>query len=252
MVFGEEYARAYDLLYQDKDYEKECDFIEETFRKYDYKPESILDLGCGTGNHAIILAKRGYKITGVDRAASMLEIAKRKAQDADLNIKFVEGDITKIAFERKFDAVISMFAVMSYQVTNVAVAAVCKMAKEALVPGGMFIFDCWHGSAVIADKPTNKIKEVDAGNGEKVIRFTEPEMDFIHNLVNVRFRLQQDNGGEVRETLETHSMRFFFPQDIKQYMETAGFGKIELYPFLDLHRPLSDGDWNMTVVGCSI
>ncbi len=160
-VFGDEYTRAYDSLYKDKNYEKECDFIEETFKKYGYRPESILDLGCGTGNHALILAQRGYKVTGVDRSAPMLENAKRKAQDAALNIKFVEGDIANIALDGKFDAVISMFAVMSYQTTNADVAAVCKNANKALVSGGVFIFDCWHGSAVIADKPGIRIKEMD-------------------------------------------------------------------------------------------
>jgi SAM-dependent methyltransferase len=248
-VFGEEYARSYDLLYRDKNYEKECDFIEETFKRNNYLPKSILDLGCGTGNHALVLAKRGYKVTGIDRSAQMLAIARRKAQDAGLDINFIEGNITNAEFEGKFDAVISMFAVMSYMPANEDVAAVCKIANNVLVPGGIFIFDCWHGSAVIADKPGVRIKEMDAGDGEKVIRFTEPEIDFIHHLVKVNFRIWHVKDGKILETRETHPMRFFFPQEIRYYMEIAGFNKTELYPFLDSGRALTEKDWNMSVVG---
>jgi len=76
-VFGQAYADQYDLLYHDKDYEAECDLLEEVFRRYGQEPiKSILDLGCGTGNHAILLARRGYRVTGVDLSADMLAHAR--------------------------------------------------------------------------------------------------------------------------------------------------------------------------------
>jgi SAM-dependent methyltransferase len=101
MVFREEYSGVYDALYQDKGYEKECDYIEALFKKYDYRPTTILDLGCGTGGHALILSKRGYKVSGVDRSASMLDIAKKKARDQRSEIEFIQGDITRISVNKK-------------------------------------------------------------------------------------------------------------------------------------------------------
>ncbi|KKO20367.1 MAG: class I SAM-dependent methyltransferase [Candidatus Brocadia sp.] len=249
MVFKEKYANAYDDLYQDKDYEKECDFIEAIFKKFDYKPTTILDLGCGTGGHALILSKRGYKVTGIDRSEYMLEIAKSKAHAADIAIEYVEGDITSINLNRKFDAVVSMFAVMSYQTTNAAIAAVCKLAKDCLVPGGLFMFDCWHGPAVLTDKPTPRIKEVNSGKGEKVIRFTEPQLDIISHIVKVTFKVWNVKNNELSEANETHPMRFLFPQEIKYFLEVAGFDNINFYPFLNLDRDLTVNDWNMMVVG---
>jgi SAM-dependent methyltransferase len=249
VVFSEEYAGIYDLLYQDKDYEKECDLLEGLFRKYDHRPASILDLGCGTGSHALILAKRGYKVTGVDRAPEMIAIARRKAQDAGADVKFIEGDITNINLCEKFDAVISMFAVMSYLVTNDAVAAACKRVKDALVPGGLFVFDCWHGLGVITDRPTRRIKESTAPDGEKIVRSAEPEMDLINHIVTVRFSIRRVKKDRVIETRETHIMRYFFPQEIKYYLKIAGFKNTDLSPFLDIHRSLSEKDWNMLVVG---
>ncbi|NTW59096.1 MAG: class I SAM-dependent methyltransferase [Nitrospirae bacterium] len=248
MVFQEEYAGAYDALYQDKDYEKECDYLEALFKKYDYRPKTILDLGCGTGGHALILARRGYHVAGVDRSAAMLAIAKKKAVDQRLDIEFIEGDLTRISTSKKYDAVMSLFAVMGYQTTNVALAAACKVANDCLVPGGIFMFDCWHGNAVITDKPVPRIKEIDSGSGEKIIRFTLPEIDEMNHVMQVNFRVWHTNGNEFTETSESHPMRFFFPQEIRYFLEVAGFKAVDLYPFLKLDTPLTDKDWNMMAV----
>lgn len=249
MVFKAAYAGAYDDLYRDKDYEKECDYVEALFHKYSYRPKSILDLGCGTGGHALILAARGYEVTGVDRSAAMLEIARKKAKDQRLNIDFIEGDITRLSLDAQYDAVLSMFAVMGYQITNATFAAACKLAKQALVPGGMFLFDCWNGHAVIADRPVPRIREITAGSGETIIRFTVPELDIMNQTVNVKFRVWKITGNTFAETSETHPMRFLFPLEARYFLEAAGFGAVDCYPFLETNRALVEQDWNMMVVG---
>ena len=249
MVFRDQYAAAYDALYTDKDYVKECDYLEALFAKHRSRPKTILDLGCGTGGHALILAKRGYQVVGVDRSASMLEIARRKAKTEGCAIDFVEGDITGISFPRKFDAVISMFAVMGYQTTNTALAAACRTARGCLAPGGLFLFDCWHGTAVLADRPTPRIKEIDTGRGERIIRFTLPVVDEMRHIVTVNFKVWRITGNEFTETDESHPMRYLFPQEIRYYLEVAGFTSVDLYPFLGLDAELTANDWNMMVVG---
>src|SRR6266498_3666978 len=85
-VFGSNYADAYDILYHDKDYAVECDLIERLFQRFgDDSIASVLDLGCGTGNHSLLLDQRGYEVVGVDRSASMLDHARRKAAKSDQN-----------------------------------------------------------------------------------------------------------------------------------------------------------------------
>ena len=249
MVFGRAYADVYDLLYGEKDYEHECDILEEIFLHDGHRPVTILDLGCGTGGHALVLAKREYKVSGVDRSPDMLSIARRKAHQAGLDVEFIEGDIISFDAGRKFDAVISMFAVMSYQTTNSAIAAVCGWAKEALVPGGPFIFDCWHGPAVLTERPDRRTKMVDGPGGQKILRSAEPEWDPAHNIVMVHMTTRSEPANRGGEICETHVMRYFFPDEIRSFLETAGFPDIYIYPFLDMHRPLTDKDWNMLVVG---
>ena len=76
-VFGFEYADAYDHLYSDKDYNQECELIDRLLRTYgDNSVRSLLDLGCGTGNHALPLAQKGYRVLGVDRSNDMLDAAR--------------------------------------------------------------------------------------------------------------------------------------------------------------------------------
>lgn len=248
-VFGKEYAAVYNYLYRDKNYMEECDFIEKVFKRSGIKVKSILDLGCGTGGHALVLARRGYNVVGVDRSKEMLKIAKNKAKNANLDIEFIEGDITNINLNRKFDAVISMFAVMSYQTTNSAIENVCKTAKKHLFAGGIFLFDCWFGPAVLVEKPCVRVKEINLNKNEKIIRFTEPVLDILNHTVETRFKvLRIRNSCVVNETNESHLMRFLFPQEIKYFLEIAGFKKIEFCPFLKLGKSLTEHDWNMTVI----
>ncbi|MFB6197397.1 MAG: methyltransferase domain-containing protein, partial [Halobacteriaceae archaeon] len=76
--FGE-YARYYDLLYRDKDYGEECNFIENTFESYaDFPVKTLLDCACGTANHAIRLANRGKTVKGFDQSQTMIDEARGK------------------------------------------------------------------------------------------------------------------------------------------------------------------------------
>ena len=111
----ERYAEYYDLIYKDKDYERECDFIEEVFRRFSSHPiKSILDGGCGTGGHALPLAKRGYQITGIDSSEIMLKRATKKAAGSNLNLDFHLADLRQFELGKKYDTCICMFAVMGY------------------------------------------------------------------------------------------------------------------------------------------
>jgi 2-polyprenyl-3-methyl-5-hydroxy-6-metoxy-1,4-benzoquinol methylase len=248
MVFKKEYAEVYDYLYKEKDYEKECDFIEDIINMEGKSVRTILDLGCGTGGHAIILAKRGYKITGIDRSEDMLKAARGKAKEAGLEVDFYMSSIQDLNLNQTFDAVISMFAVMGYQTNNEFLALACHNTRKHLKREGVFIFDAWNGFAVIADPPTQVVKDLISGD-ERTIRITRPEVDVISHAVNVNFKvLKLRNNKLISETEETHKMRYFFTQEIKYFLQVAGFNEIQFMPFLEPGKPLSLRDWNMTVV----
>ncbi len=113
------YGKYYDIIYADKDYERECDFIEEIFLKYfETKPKTVLDIGCGTGGHSVPLAKRGYKVTGIDASESMISLAEEKARTAGVKADFQIVRLPKLQLNRKFDACVCMFAVIDYLIQN--------------------------------------------------------------------------------------------------------------------------------------
>jgi len=80
------YAKYYDFIYHDKNYDRECNFIEEIFETTQ-KSKKILELGCGTGSYTKILLERGYKVTAIDISGEMLEIASEKCSAKFINPK---------------------------------------------------------------------------------------------------------------------------------------------------------------------
>ena len=243
------YAQYYDILYQEKDYEGECDFLKQIFEVFSDNPIlSILDLGCGTGGHALPLARRGYDVTGVDCSEQMIAIAKTKATQANLSVEFQQGDIRNLELEQTFDAVISMFAVMSYQTTNDDLTTAFRTARHHLEPGGVFVFDAWFGPAVLTQRPSDRYKTIEV-DGERIIRFASPVLDILQHTVQVNYkilRLRDDR--VVDEVDESHLMRFLFPQEIAYYLAEAGFKLLKLCPFMELNRRPTEQDWNVTVV----
>lgn len=90
-VYGK-YGIYYDLIYSMKNYVAECEAIEDYFIKFSKrKVRSILDLGCGTGTHCILFAKKGYEISGVDLSEVMITQAIEKAEKAGFQQTFMWG-----------------------------------------------------------------------------------------------------------------------------------------------------------------
>ncbi len=244
--FGRDYAEQYDLLYANKNYAGECDLLEEVFRRFgDGQVRVVLDMGCGTGEHAIVLAKRGYRVTGIERSREMLGRAHSKATAANINVRWIEGDIQRTNGEGPYDAVTLMFAVLGYQVTNAEVLAVLTNAHRHLRPGGLLVFDTWYGPAVLGVKPADRIKVIE-DNGGQVIRTATSTLDTRHHLCDVHYRLWRVVGDQVvSRSQELHRMRFFLPMELEFFLNSAGFTLVSLSAFPELDRPADETTWNV-------
>ena len=249
----DKYAKFYNLIYKDKDYNAECDFLESIFIDYGNKSiKNILDVGCGTGGHLFPLFQRGYKITGVDISDEMLKIAKEKIQESNLNIILKKGDIKKLILDSFFDAVISMFSVISYQTENKNVVSTFRNIRKHLKPGGLFIFDFWFGPAVLNLKPSERIKIINK-NKDSIIRFAEPTLNILKQTTEIKYTiLRIRNNYVMNKVNETHLMRHFFPQEIEYLLKENGFRLIKLCPFLELERVPSEQDWNVAAIAKAV
>jgi SAM-dependent methyltransferase len=249
-LFGTAYADAYDSLYGDKRYTAECDVIGDALAQYELTPTaSILDLGCGSGNHALPLAAAGFSVTGVDRSAAMLAHARRKAAqtgEAD-RLTFFEDDIRRFDLNRTFDAALMMFAVLGYQLENRDVLAALLAARRHLSPGGLFLFDCWYGPTVISQRPSDRVKTVQTGDGP-LTRFTSSVLDVRSHTCRVDFRVE--TGGQA--THETHAVRFFFPRELELFLDLAGFTLVRLGCFPDFRTDPDETAWNVMGVARAV
>ena len=247
-VFSSGYAAAYDTLYLTKDYTAECDLLEELFRSYCNAPiTSVLDLGCGTGNHALILAERGYEVVAVDASPHMLAEAEKKLRACPPGTKagFQEGDIRRLDLERQFDAVIVMFAVLGYQLDNADVLSTLCTARKHLKNGGLLIFDVWYGPAVLHERPTQRIKTIKTEKGE-LVRASWGKLDVNNHLCTVDFRIWNLEGDRlVSNTEESHTNRYFFPLELKLFLNSSGFDPIRLGAFPQFERDPDESTWNV-------
>lgn len=250
MTVFSEYAQFYDTLYRDKVYEKECDFLEEIYKKYSKrKIKTILDLGCGTASHIILLKKRGYDVVGVDFSFEMLRFAKQKIENEHLNIELYNEDIQKVRLHRKFDAVISMFDVIGYQTTNESLEKTFLTVRKHVKRGGLFIFDVWFGPGVLKDRPRDREKVVNYSEGEKIVRHSECKTDVVNQIVDVRFTTKKYLRGKlVDENVELHKMRFFFLNEIKLLLNKSGLLINSICPIFRVDDSVSDVDWKIAVI----
>jgi SAM-dependent methyltransferase len=246
-VFGVDYADCYDILYRAKDYTGEVDLVERLLAKHGtVGPKSILDLGSGTGSHALPLAQRAHRVTGVDRSPGMLAQARAKAATLPLAHapEFIEGDICRHDLGRRFDAALMMFMVLGYQFENADLLAALVTLRKHLAPAGLFVFDVWNGLAVLAQRPGARTAEASVGD-TRIVRRTRTRLEPIEQLCHVHFDIERTDADGTTAWEETHTMRFFFPQELDLVLRCNGMRLLQLSSFPDGEGPPDEQAWNI-------
>lgn len=240
MTVFADYAPWYDLLYQDKDYASEVDFVEGRLREYDLGSGKMLDLGCGTGVHAIEFARRGWSVAGIDLSREMIARAKARAAQAGLAIPFREGDACDVGPERDCDAVVSLFHVASYQNDRERLEQLFRTAYAALKPGGMFLFDYWYGGAVLAQGIETRVKVIER-RPLRLTRIAQSEHDELKATVLVNYTLfcEDIDRSTILRVDESHRMRYWFPFEIDASLRAVGFQPAGNYAWLSDVAPNS-------------
>jgi SAM-dependent methyltransferase len=220
------------LKYDEESFTKgtlgEVDFIE---KEIDFnKACRILDIGCGTGRHAIELSKRGYKVVGVDLSSEMLAVAKRKASEAGVKIDFRIGDACDLDFKEEFDLVIMLcegaFPLMETDEMNFLVL---ENATKALCKKGKLIFTTLNGLFPLFHSVKDFINDSSSGSSSQQHNFDL--MSFRDYSVYRTF----DNHGEPFEVVCNE--RYYMPSEIYWLLKTLKYTKIDI-----LGCPL--GEWS--------
>ncbi len=248
--FGTPYASIYDTLYASKDYTGECSVVTQYFQKAAIPVQHVLDLGCGTGTHSLMLAERGYTVTGVDLASEMITQARRKTMTKNVppqNISWHLGDIRTARLEAgAYDAVTMLFAVLGYQHTNQDVCQALTTVHYHLKPGGVFIFDVWYGPAVLSERPSDRVRVLHPTPSREIIRCAQSTLDTTAHTCTVQYHvITLENNIKVADTYEDHIMRYFFPQELNLLLAMHGMELLQLAAFPEVDKPASEKSWNV-------
>ena len=187
---------------------------------------TLLDLCCGQGRHAIPLAQRGYKITGLDLSGDLLRVAEENAEHQDLRIRWIHSDMRKIPFTEEFDAIINIFTSFGYLENEDEDQRVLQQVYKALKPGGRFLLETVYQPKVVRAFSPYGIIRYDDG----LIVLEERHIDLLNSRNEVHITLLDRNG----KRIEYHqSMRIYTLSELKRMLENAGMMLLGYYGGLD-------------------
>lgn len=238
MATFQQYSKYYDLLYKDKNYKEESQYVIKKIKQFAPEATQILELGSGSGSHAHYFCKAGYGVTGIERSPEMVAIAKVKNIDG---FNPILGDISSFELSQQFDVVVSLFHVISYLTENSSLIDCFQTVHQQLKLDGVFMFDVWYTPAVYHQKPETRIKRLENDTIE-IIRLAESKMKSDENVVAVNFEvIIKDKATQTSETIsEEHLMRHFSIREIKMLAAFTGFEVVLAEEFLTENIPSED------------
>lgn len=241
----EAYSKYYDLLYKNKDYKSESDYVINCLTEMNPEIQSILELGCGSGSHANYICEQGFRITGIERSQSMLHKAVQKNIS---NFNPVQGDISSFDLNQKFDVAFSLFHVISYLTDNQSLLGCFQSVYKHLNTGGLFLFDFWYSPAVYNLKPETRVKRLE-DETLSITRIAESDLNHNENVVavNIEVLIKDKISNKTEIINEKHLMRHFSLPELLLIADFTGFEIIKTEEFLT-HEIPSENTWGVCII----
>ncbi len=217
-------AISYDRLTNDVDYGAVVDFYHTILDIEGVKPRTAADLACGTGSVSLLLAQRGYQVTGVDMSEDMLTVAYSKAQQLDNPPVFVCQKLQELHLPRGVDLAVCGLDSMNYIVDPTDCEMAIKRIYKALNPGGIFIFDV---------NTPQKLRAMDGqvflDEDDDVYCVWRGEFDEGTNICSYGMDLFQRRGKTWQRSFEEHQEYAYTQEQLMQFLKSAGFSNIRVY-----------------------
>ena len=225
-------AKSYDILTRDVDYEATVAFYNEILDSLGLKPRTAVDLACGTGSVAVLLAKQGLAVTGVDLSEDMLCVASQKAQDLPNPPRFVCQPLQKLCLPRGVDLAVCALDSLDYILDSADCKEAIRRVYKALNPGGIFIFDV---------NTPEKLRAMDGqvflDEDEDVFCVWRGEFDEETNICSYGMDLFQRNGNLWERSFEEHCEYAYSADQLVGYLKDAGFTHIRVYGDRKMEAP---------------
>jgi len=215
------YSSYYDLIYKDKDYVGESEYILNLLKTYGNEVKNIVEFGSGTGKHAMLFCQNGFYVEGVEPSQEMLNIASNNTHP---NLSFKLNTIASYKSDNRYDAALSLFHVISYLNTNQELKEAFDNVNKHLKDGGLFVFDVWYTPAVLSLVPEKRTKTIE-NNLIEVVRHANPINHWNKNIIDVNYDIEiNEKQSNLKHYIkETHPMRHFSIPEIEMLAQITGF-----------------------------
>lgn len=217
-------AGSYDSLTQDIPYEQILDYMEALLQRHDVHPETVLDLACGTGSLSVLLAKKGYQVLAADASEDMLAMAWEKASELERPPFFVCQRMEQLRLPYGVDWVVCCLDSLNYITEPEQCREALRRIHESLNPGGVLIFDI---------NTPEKLRGLDGqvflDENENAYCVWRAEFDQEENICYYGIDLFQKEGSLWSRSFEEHREYAYTAQELTQWLQEAGFEKVEQY-----------------------
>lgn len=208
-------AELYDAIYAFKDYEAESARVAALVRAFNPNARTVLDVGCGTGEHARRLAtEHGFEADGLDLDPGLLSVARAKHPVG----RFVEADMSAFSLGRRYDVVLCLFSSIGYLVTLQRVAMALRCFGQHLAPGGVMLVEPWFApGALEAGRVASHAATV---NGVTVERTSRTEV--AGRVSRLHFTYQLGSASGTQQLQEVHELGLFTPDELGATFAESG------------------------------
>ena len=217
-------AASYDRLTNDVDYEATVAFYEEILRREGLAPRTVVDLACGTGSVTEILARKGYRVTGVDMSEEMLTEAAMKTMDMEQPPMYSCQLLQELRLPRGVDMAVCALDSLDYILDPADCKEAIRRAYKALNPGGIFIFD-----VNTPEKLRAMDDQVFLDEDDDVYCVWRGEFDEETNICSYGMDLFQREGNMWRRSFEEHREYAYSQEQLTEFLKDAGFTHIKVY-----------------------
>ncbi len=217
-------AASYDRLTNDVNYQSVVDFYNQILFREKLHPRTAVDLACGTGSVAILLAEQGLKVTAVDLSEDMLTVASQKARAMDNAPMFVCQPLQELRLPRGVDLAVCALDSLDYITDPKDCAQAIKQIYKALNPGGIFIFD-----VNTPEKLSAMDDQVFLDEDDDVYCVWRGEFDEQTNICSYGMDIFQREGNCWHRSFEEHREYAYSQEQLTGFLKDAGFTHIEVY-----------------------
>ena len=228
-------AASYDRLTNDIPYEEILAFYDRILAQYGCRPASALDLACGTGSMALLLAKRGLSVIAADRSEEMLTQAAQKAAELENPPWFIRQSMQRLQLPAPVDLAVCCLDGVNYVTEPDQLRAAFRRVYRALNPGGVFLFDI---------NSETKLRGLDGqtfvDEDDEVFCLWRADFDEAARLCTYGMDIFQKQGKLWARAREEHLEYAYRVEELTQWLTDAGFTNVRAYADRKLEAPAHD------------